>query len=117
MANKKLYQKAYDAIRSKAQIMAGSQKIYRQLTTDAKEELRTIGRKILMSSDDDNPLKQYLDSKSDNNPGFVYLITNKAWPEWVKVGRTANPRVRLRNYQTSSPLRDYEVILKAESSR
>ena len=41
--------------------------------------------------------------------GFVYIITNKAWPEYVKIGRAFDPFARLSGYQTSCPYRDYEL--------
>lgn len=40
--------------------------------------------------------------------GFIYFITNPAWPGVVGVGKTADHRVRLTKYQTSSPYRDFE---------
>jgi len=40
----------------------------------------------------------------------VYVIINKAWPEWVKIGRAIDAKDRLRSYQTGSPLRDYWII-------
>ena len=39
--------------------------------------------------------------------GYVYVITNKAWPEWVKIGMAIDAQDRLSGYQTSSPYRDY----------
>jgi|TARA_R110002167_G_scaffold58938_2_gene166923 hypothetical protein len=42
--------------------------------------------------------------------GYVYVITNKAWPDWVKIGRAIDAKDRLRSYQTGSPLRDYWII-------
>lgn len=39
--------------------------------------------------------------------GYVYAITNKAWPEWVKIGMAIDAEDRLSGYQTSSPHRDY----------
>ena len=42
--------------------------------------------------------------------GYVYVITNKAWPDWVKIGRAIDANDRLRAYQTSSPLRDYWIV-------
>tara|TARA_R110000803_G_scaffold37410_3_gene80626 strand:+ start:2756 stop:3127 length:372 start_codon:yes stop_codon:yes gene_type:complete len=42
--------------------------------------------------------------------GSVYVITNKAWPEWVKIGRAIDAEDRLRSYQTGSPLRDYWIV-------
>ena len=44
-----------------------------------------------------------------NRDGFVYVITNKAWPHAVKIGRAFDPDSRLAGYQTSSPYRDYEL--------
>lgn len=42
--------------------------------------------------------------------GILYLCTNPAWPEWVKVGTTSedNKKKRLNMYQTSSPFKDFE---------
>ena len=46
--------------------------------------------------------------KLDNiKGGYVYVITNKAWPEWVKIGMAIDAEDRLNGYQTSSPHRDY----------
>tara|TARA_E500000305_G_scaffold91225_1_gene78907 strand:- start:18 stop:506 length:489 start_codon:yes stop_codon:yes gene_type:complete len=42
--------------------------------------------------------------------GEVYIISNSAWPDWVKVGKAVNAEDRLNGYQTSSPFRDYEVV-------
>jgi len=39
--------------------------------------------------------------------GYVYIITNKAWPDWVKIGMAIDAEDRLNGYQTSSPHRDY----------
>jgi hypothetical protein len=41
--------------------------------------------------------------------GFVYCITNPAWPAHCKVGRAFDPEARLRGYQTGCPERDYEL--------
>jgi hypothetical protein len=48
----------------------------------------------------------------DDKPlaGWVYIITNEAWPEWVKVGMADDPEKRLSGYQTSSPMRDYALF-------
>jgi len=113
--NKKLYKQAHDAIIAKAQTIVGSQKAYRLLDRKVKRDLRESGRKLLLLSETDNPLKKYLDSRSTLNPGHIYLIRNKAWKGWIKVGRATNPKERLRTYQTSSPLRDYRLITKKYS--
>lgn len=41
--------------------------------------------------------------------GDVYLITNNAWPEWIKVGKAGDSEDRLKGYQTSDPFRSYEL--------
>jgi len=41
--------------------------------------------------------------------GFVYIITNPAWPDWVKIGMAVDAEDRLNGYQTSSPNRDYKL--------
>lgn len=42
--------------------------------------------------------------------GFIYAITNPAWTDYVKIGMSSDPKTRLANYQTYSPLRDYKLI-------
>jgi predicted GIY-YIG superfamily endonuclease len=39
--------------------------------------------------------------------GYLYIISNKAWPGYVKIGVTENLNKRLQQYQTASPYRDY----------
>ena len=41
--------------------------------------------------------------------GVVYAITNPAWPNWIKVGKSGSIGSRVSSYQTGSPLRDYKV--------
>ena len=48
-----------------------------------------------------------LENYKDSAEGEVYIITNNAWPEWIKVGMAVDSQDRLKNYQTSSPFRDY----------
>ncbi len=50
-----------------------------------------------------------LQNYSTTKAGYVYVITNAAWPEWVKVGMAIDADDRLNGYQTSSPFRDYEL--------
>ena len=42
--------------------------------------------------------------------GYVYAIHNPAWESYVKIGVAIDVYDRLNSYQTSSPLRDYELI-------
>ena len=42
--------------------------------------------------------------------GQVYVIRNPAFPSWCKVGMAVDAQDRLKQYQTSSPYRDYELV-------
>ena len=42
--------------------------------------------------------------------GYVYAIHNPAWEDYVKIGAAIDVYDRLASYQTSSPLRDYEML-------
>ena len=43
------------------------------------------------------------------NEGYVYIITNPCWSNWVKVGMAIDAKDRCNQYQTSSPHRDYKL--------
>jgi hypothetical protein len=55
--------------------------------------------------------KNYYKERYKKTPykGFIYVISNPAWAGWVKIGRAIDVSKRLKNYNVSSPLRDYEV--------
>lgn len=42
--------------------------------------------------------------------GYLYIIINEAFPEWVKVGTTTNLTTRLHTYQTGDPFRRYKIV-------
>lgn len=42
-------------------------------------------------------------------PGYVYLITNPAWPGYCKLGAAKSLSGRLADYLTASPHRDYKL--------
>ena len=44
------------------------------------------------------------------NPGYLYIITNKAFPSWVKIGITTNLKERLHLYQTCDPHRGFKIV-------
>jgi hypothetical protein len=48
--------------------------------------------------------------------GYVYVITNKAWPDWVKIGMAIDAEDRCNGYQTSSPFRDYVLEHTVETN-
>jgi hypothetical protein len=52
-------------------------------------------------------IKKYI-----NHPynGYIYIITNPAWNNWLKIGRALNVDRRIDTYNTSSPYRDYKSI-------
>ena len=42
--------------------------------------------------------------------GYLYIITNEAFPEWIKVGTTYDLDQRLHVYQTGDPFRRYRIV-------
>ena len=44
--------------------------------------------------------------------GYVYVLTNPAWKDWIKVGMAVDAEDRCNAYQTGSPHRDYTVQYK-----
>ena len=60
-----------------------------------------------------------LQNYEKSSKGDVYLITNPAWPGWIKVGMAVDANDRCDAYQTSSPHRDYTVMhsFKTEDRR
>lgn len=48
-------------------------------------------------------------SKQRSKEGFLYIISNSNFPNYYKIGVTTDISARLRNYQTSSPHRDYTM--------
>jgi hypothetical protein len=47
-----------------------------------------------------------------SNEGYVYVITNPCWKGWIKVGMAIDAEDRCKQYQTSSPFRDYALKFK-----
>ena len=43
---------------------------------------------------------------------YVYILTNPAWKGWIKVGMAVDAGDRCKQYQTSSPFRDYKLRFK-----
>lgn len=41
--------------------------------------------------------------------GFVYIITNPAWPQMVKIGSAIDPESRLATFQTADPFRKFKL--------
>ena len=55
-----------------------------------------------------------LDFKKEHNikitEGFIYFITNPAWPDKLKIGLSADYEKRLASYQTYDPYRAYKIV-------
>lgn len=56
-----------------------------------------------------------LHNYSNTKEGYVYVLTNPAWPDWVKVGMAIDAEDRCNSYQTSSPFRDYQLHYQVHS--
>lgn len=52
------------------------------------------------------------ESRRNQGGGFLYVITNPAWPGYSKIGRTTNAVSRHRTYQTASPHRDFDLFYR-----
>lgn len=50
-----------------------------------------------------------LSNYETSNEGYVYVITNPCWKGWIKVGMAIDSEDRCKQYQTSSPFRDYKL--------
>ena len=46
--------------------------------------------------------------------GEVYILKNRAWKDWYKIGKAVDAVDRCKSYQTSSPHRDYELVTFAK---
>ena len=45
----------------------------------------------------------------NSTQGEVYVITNPAFPDWVKIGMAVDSEDRLKGYQTGDPHRSYKL--------
>jgi len=46
--------------------------------------------------------------------GYLYLLTNPAWPGYFKVGKSLDYEERVDSYQTGAPFRDYKRHYKSK---
>ena len=50
-----------------------------------------------------------LEGYTSTTEGYVYIINNPCWKGWVKVGMAIDAEDRCKQYQTSSPFRDFKL--------
>ena len=60
--------------------------------------------------------REYHRKRNPSVRGFVYILINKAWPEWVKIGCTTNIENRLRGLNACSPYRDFKIFAFFQAS-
>lgn len=87
------------------QIAGGSRAFY---ALDKEERARIRGVAHYMYDVGQDFATSQIAEKVDKR-GFLYVITNPAWPAHCKVGRAFDPEARLRNYQTGCPDRNYKL--------
>ena len=57
-----------------------------------------------------------LENYESSKEGQVYIIVNPSFPSWCKIGMAVDAEDRLKQYQTSSPYRDYKLIATYDTS-
>jgi len=92
--------------------LVGGRKRYLELSKPQRKAVRESASVIQEARLDASAVYAAADEKwnAKHPGGFVYIITNPAFPGWVKIGLTTDPERRLSNYQTASPYRDYEMV-------
>ncbi len=93
-----------DLVTKMAWKIAGNERKYNLLTATVQNQLRQTAATLREAGRSAGAAEAY---EVDHLDGFVYVMTNPAWPEAVKVGRANDSDERENNYQTGSPYRDY----------
>jgi len=57
-----------------------------------------------------------LETTVKTTAGYVYVISNPAWPQWFKVGKATVEKERCRAYQTGDPFRNYSLEYSMETT-
>lgn len=101
-------QAARNASRLMAQRIAGNlnQARWLALTADERREYRAAADLMIELGGDFTTAQK---AEATEKRGFVYVITNAAFPGYVKIGRAFNPDSRLAGYQTGDPHRGYKL--------
>ena len=80
-------------------------------------DIKRLERRIKQKGMTPRMLAKLFQMKHNNDyskikEGFVYILTNPAWKDWIKVGMAVDANDRKNNYQTGSPYRDYKLYYK-----
>ena len=80
-------------------------------------DIKRLERRIKQKGMTPRMLARLFQMKHNNDyskikEGFVYILTNPAWKDWIKVGMAVDANDRKNNYQTGSPYRDYKLYYK-----
>jgi len=95
-----------NAISALANKIAGGYPAFSVLSKSERLDTRAIATQMYESGANFMVARE---AERTDRRGFVYVIGNPAWPDYVKIGRAFLPESRLRTYQTGSPLRDYKL--------
>lgn len=84
---------------------------YKKYYEKNKDIIKEHSKKWAIDNKDKYKNSQRKHSRKIKNikSGYIYLITNPAWSEYVKLGYSNNTKIRLNTYQTCSPLKDFII--------
>lgn len=86
--------------------MVGGARTYYGLSQYARRKVRKSATRLY---DAGQRFEKVASEELTDRDGFVYVISNPAWPRHAKIGRAYDPESRVRGYQTGCPNRSYEL--------
>lgn len=102
-----------NAISSIAYALVGGESAFYALEADRRQVNRDIARRLYEAG-------LTVGSAEANNKrvveGFVYIVTNPAFPGWIKIGCAMNMPSRIEAFNTGDPQRAYHVEYKVYNS-
>lgn len=105
--------KERNSVRRRMEEIAGGRRAVAALIPEARALLR---QQVTGKAPKPQPKPERLPSvynppvfEEGSKHGYVYVMTNLAWPQYVKVGSANDLHKRLAQFNTGSPWRDYEI--------
>jgi Meiotically up-regulated gene 113 len=89
-----------------ARIAGGSRALY-TMTRDERLKVRAHAKFLHENSVSIGQTATLLEDR--DRRGFVYVVTNPAWPGFVKIGHAFDPEDRLSSFNTGDPHRAYKI--------